>query len=67
MVHYCDHATYVKYFAEKYACMSMRYPFEPFSETAFWTEMQDERGVDVHEVMENPASLIKQYDLMRTR
>ena len=67
VVHFCDHETYVRYFARKYACMSMRFPYEPFSDETFWEELKEEKGIDVFEVMENPTYLLKQYDIMRTR
>uniref|UniRef100_H2YI49 Uncharacterized protein n=1 Tax=Ciona savignyi TaxID=51511 RepID=H2YI49_CIOSA len=67
VVHYCDHTSYLKYFAFEYGCMSIKAPFETFSNTEHWSEISREFGRSLDEIKENPAVLIRQRDVMRTR
>ncbi|XP_076823458.1 uncharacterized protein LOC143469595 [Clavelina lepadiformis] len=67
VVHFCDHNSYLRYFAYKYGSMAIRTPFESFKNTEHWLEQSQISGFDVNEVKKNPLSLIWQRDVMRTR
>ncbi|XP_078493652.1 uncharacterized protein LOC100183334 isoform X1 [Ciona intestinalis] len=67
VVHYCDHTSYLKYFAFKYGCMSITAPFETFQDTEHWDDISKQFGRTVDEIKHDPTVLIRQRDVMRTR
>ena len=67
MVHFCDHDSYLSYFAYRYGSVAIRTPFEKYSNTEHWEEVCEQKGLNLSEVKKNPLLLVKQRDVMRTR
>ncbi|XP_076822145.1 uncharacterized protein LOC143468684 isoform X2 [Clavelina lepadiformis] len=67
IVHSADHSSYTDFFARSHGCMSIRTPFEKFSNKEFWSSFQAETGTPVDAIKKNPVRLIRQRDVMRMR
>jgi len=69
IVHYSDHSSYLKYFAWKYGCVGMRYPFEPYEKNRYWDALlfKGRKKFTLEEIKKNPNKLIKARSIMRTR
>ncbi|XP_039270475.1 uncharacterized protein LOC120345131 isoform X2 [Styela clava] len=67
VIHFCDHNSYLRYFAFRYGSMAIRVPFEPFENLEDWEEFALEHNFDLNEVRGNPLLLMRQRDVLRTR
>jgi len=72
VIHHTDHSSYLKYFAWRYGCNSIRTSFEPFSNTEYWEEQVQqmrENGLNLtfEQIKEDPVLLLKPQDIFRTR
>lgn len=67
LVHFCDHNSYIRYFAFRYGSMAMRVPFEPFENITEWEGFEEEHNINAERIKHNPISLIRQRDVLRTR
>lgn len=69
VIHSMDHAAYY-IFMRKYldfSCMSISIPYEPYSNTKFWTEQAAKMNVPVEEIKQHPQKyLLAQADIART-
>nr|XP_039270481.1 uncharacterized protein LOC120345134 [Styela clava] len=66
-IHFCDHSSYLRYFAFKYGSMAIRVPFEPFENLEAWEEFASEHNLDLEDVRKNPLLLMRQRDVLLTR
>jgi len=68
ITHFCDHKSYLKYFAWKYGCMTLRYPFKPYSGVRHWrATFRNNKRRNFEAVKKNPELLVLSQDVMRTR
>jgi len=69
IVHYCDHKSYLKYFAWKYGCLGIRYPFELYEKDRYWEALlsKGKQKYTLNQIKKYPNMLIKKRDIMRTK
>nr|XP_018666934.1 uncharacterized protein LOC494401 isoform X1 [Ciona intestinalis] len=69
IVHYCDHETFLRFFARQFGCMAIRSPYEPWSNIYHWDTIVGENPEVkyVKEFRDNPVKLLRSRDIMRTR
>ena len=69
VVHSMDHAAYHKFVTNFLggSCMSIRVPYEPFSNLKFWNDLETDMNIPLYKIKQNPERyLLSQSDLART-
>jgi len=70
ITHFCDHHSYLDFFAWEYGCIAFRFPFEDYEKRRHWDpalRLRRGRKMTVDDVMANPERLVRKRDIARTR
>ncbi|XP_078485879.1 uncharacterized protein LOC100175252 [Ciona intestinalis] len=66
VVHSADHQSYLDFFARKFGCTAIRYPFHTFDHPQDWKMYEEQTGIRIDEVKRDPLLLVHPLDVMRT-